>query len=102
MLGEKGGANQALERLPSLPVENFNLPQEYRVAQHACVLHASGPLGRGTGKIGSNCSSFKDGFGAMIQSVNHSIKKKSADKVFSGWFRNHCGPSKPLNLFARK
>ena len=39
----------------SLPAENFNFPQEPVVAQHA-LCPASGPLGRGRGKIGSNCS----------------------------------------------
>lgn len=40
MLEAKGGVNQVPERLFfCFPVENFNLPQERRVAQQVCVLH---------------------------------------------------------------
>lgn len=88
----------------SLPAENFNFPTEPVVAQHA-LCPASGPLGRGRGKIGSNCSGvFKDGFSAMRPSVNHRglLKTNRAAAEFSGCFHSHCGLSQPLNLLARR
>lgn len=88
MLGAKGGMNQVLERLPPFsPCREFQFPPRVHGCS-ACLCPASGPLGRGRGKIGSNCSGFKDGFGAMRQSVNHSdlLKTSRAVAVFSRCF----------------
>lgn len=86
MLGAKGGANQALERLPSFsPCREFQFaPRAWSCS--ACLCPASGPLGKGIVEIGSNCSSFKDGFSAIIPPVNHRSHKEVPTEYSLGAF----------------